>query len=86
MLDTKQLEKMSLTELKTLKSMVQSFIDSKIGDTVIHLKVGDTVKINHRKTKGLKFQVLKINRKRCKVLDLTSKVTYNCDFGLIEKI
>ena len=86
MLNTKQLEKMSLTELKTLRSMVQSFIDSKVGDTIIHLKVGDTVKINHRKAKGQKFQILKINRKRCKILSITNGLTYDCDFSLIEKI
>jgi hypothetical protein len=81
-----ELNKMSLTELKALKIQIQGLINERVGITVNQLKVGDKVKVNHSKTKGCIFTIIKINRKRCKIQNIKDKKIFNCDFGLIEKI
>ena len=80
------LEKMTLSELKSLKARVQDLIDVQVGGRINQLKVGDVVKVNHSKTRGCTFAILKINRKRCKIQNIKDKKIFNCDFGLIEKV
>lgn len=49
-------------------------------------RVGDEVKINHRKTMGMKFKIIKINNKNIKVQDLNSTAIYNASPNLLSKI
>ena len=78
--------KMDLQELKTFQMVVNKCIESKISRTVSELRVGDTVKVNHRKVAGMTFTVAKINRKKIRVKQINSGATYNVAMSLIEKI
>ena len=53
---------LNLTEMKQLKRNVQMLIEDEILDNVSELRVGDEVKINHRKASGT-WTIRKINRK-----------------------
>jgi hypothetical protein len=81
-----ELNKLSLTELKMLKTKVQDTINYRVSESVNQLKTGDIVKVNHNSATGQKFTIMKINRKRCKIQNIKDKKIFNCDFGLIEKI
>ena len=78
--------KMDLPELRAFQMIVNKCIENKISSTVNELRVGDAVKINHRKVAGLKFTVIKINRKKIRVKQVNSGTTYNVAMSLIEKI
>ncbi len=77
--------KMDLAELKAFQMIVNKCIETKIVSTVNELKIGDKVKINHKKVAGLTFIVKKINRKKIKVTQENKNVTYNVSMSLIEK-
>lgn len=78
--------KMDLPELRSFQMIINKLIETKISRTVGELRVGDTVKVNHRKVAGLKFTVIKINRKKIRVKQVSSGATYNVAMSLIEKI
>jgi len=78
--------KMDLQELRAFQMVVNKCIESKISKTVSELQIGDTVKVNHRKVLGQHFNIIKINRKKCKVKQVNSGITYNVAMSLIEKI
>lgn len=78
--------KMNIDELKALKMVVDKFIENKVSGTIRELRVGDKVKVNHKKVAGLTFTVKKINRKKIKVQQADSHITYNVSMSLIEKI
>jgi len=80
------LQKMSIEELRTLKLKVDKIINIKVLNTIGELKIGDPVKINHVKVAGLRFTVVKINRKKIRVKQNNSSTTYNVSMSLIEKI
>jgi hypothetical protein len=81
-----QVLKMDLNELRALKMVVDQLINSKISSTISELKIGDTVKINHRKVLGMHFNIVKINRKKVRVKQINTGSTYNVSMALIEKI
>ena len=78
--------KMDLQELRAFQMVVNKCIESKISKTVSELQIGDTVKVNHHKVLGQHFNIVKINRKKCKVKQVNSGITYNVAMSLIEKI
>lgn len=81
-----ELQKMSLDELRALRMVIDKFIDTKAIKVAGELKVGDYVKINHKKVAGMTFAVIKINRKKIKVKKIDSNTTYTVSMTLIEKI
>ena len=81
-----QVLKMDLNELRAMKMVIDQLINSKVANVVSKLKVGDTVKVNHRKVLGQHFNIVKINRKKCKVKQVNSGITYSVAMSLIEKI
>jgi len=81
-----QVLKMDLNELRAMKMVIDQLINSKVASAVSELKVGNTVKINHKKVAGLTFTVVKINRKKIRVKQVSNGVTYNVAMSLIEKI
>jgi len=85
-MDISELQKMSLDELRALRMVIDKFIDSKVARTVDELKIGDTVKINHKKVAGMTFTVTKVNRKKIRVKSTINNSTYNVSMTLIEKI
>lgn len=80
-----QVLKMDLNELRAIKMVVDQLINSKISSTINELKIGDTVKINHRKVIGMNFTIVKINRKKICVKQVNTGATYNVSMSLIEK-
>jgi hypothetical protein len=78
--------KMDLQELRAFQMVINKCIESKISKTVSELQIGDTVKVNHHKVLGQHFNIIKINRKKCKVKQVNSGITYNVAMSLIEKI
>jgi sRNA-binding protein len=78
--------KMDIGELRTFKMIVDKLIQTKSAVIINELQVGDTVKVNHRKVTGLTFTVVKINRKKIRVKQANSGITYNVAMSLIEKI
>lgn len=81
-----QVLKMDLNELRAIKMVVDQLINSKISSTINELKIGDTVKVNHRKVLGMHFNIVKINRKKVRVKQINTGTTYNVSMALIEKI
>ena len=85
-MNIRMLQKMSMGELRSLKMIVDKLIDNKVASTIGDIRIGDTVKINHKKVAGLAFTVTKINRKKIRVKQVNSNTTYNVAMSLIEKI
>lgn len=80
-----ELNAMNLKDLRVLKNTIDTMISLKSAMIVGEMKVGDMVKINHRKTVGMKFIIKKINRKKVIVQKCMSTLTYTVGMSLIEK-
>lgn len=78
--------KMNIDELKALKMVVDQLIDNKMLGAIRELKVGDQVKVNHKKVTGMMFTVMKINRKKVRVKHTNGSSSFNVPMQLIEKI
>ena len=83
---TKEFSQMNLKELKATQALLKQFIDIQVNQQVGSIGIGDIVKVNHFKTSGMKFKVVKINRTKMKLQSINDKyLTYNVSLGLIEK-
>jgi hypothetical protein len=80
-----QLTKLSLSDLHSLKQMVQNEINDRADDMRYTLNPGDVVKVNHRRTTGKTFTVVEIRRKKALLEDITNRYRYNVALSLIEK-
>jgi hypothetical protein len=80
-----QLTKLSLSDLHSLKQMVQDEINDRADDMRYTLNPGDAVKVNHRKTANKTFVVVEIRRKKALLEDITNRYRYNVALSLIEK-
>ena len=78
--------KMDIHELKALKMAINTFIENKLTSAINEIKVGDKIKVNHKKVAGMTFTVVKINRKKIRVRNMNGSGTYNVPMALIEKI
>jgi transcription antitermination factor NusG len=81
-----ELSKMNIDELRQLNSYVVSMIKEYKTDlayeTKNRLRVGDNVKVDSPKTRGLMGSVIEINRTRCKVR--FSNGTFNVPLSMIK--
>ncbi len=82
----KEFSKMNLDELRAVQLVLKKYIDAQVNQQVGSIGIGDIVKVNHFKTSGMKFKVVKINRTKMKLQSINDKyLIYNVSLGLIEK-
>ena len=85
MTNFKELVNMDLQELRALRMVIDKVIETKTMASLNELRIGDHVKINHKKVLGMTFSVTKINRKKIQVRSLKGNKTYNVAMSLVEK-
>ncbi len=86
MIKYSELQELNLEELTQLKGQVNALIQGKQVIALGKIKIGDKVRINHRKCRGLEYTVEKINRKTYILKNLIDGYKVKASLGLIEAI
>ena len=87
MIEVEQINKLSLEELNTLKSQIVRELDLRVRSLGNQIRVGQLVKVNHNKTYGKQFKVIKVNNKSLKLEEVgNSYKKYNVSYSLVELI
>ena len=63
------LQKMSIEELLNLRAKIADIVEAKVQAKASQLRPGAQVRVNHPKTVGKLFTVIKINRETVKMKD-----------------
>jgi len=86
MIKYSELQELCLSDLERLQGQVNALIQGKQVIALGKIKIGDKVRINHRKCRGLEYTVEKINRKTYILKNLIDGYKVKASLGLIEAI
>jgi hypothetical protein len=88
MVDHNTLSEMTIEDLRKLNSIIINMIDFKNNQLAMlkkaSLEVGQIVTVNHKRLKGKKMKVIKINRTKAVLNEVGSFGSFNVPFNLIE--
>jgi hypothetical protein len=88
MVDHNTLSEMTIKDLRKLNSIIIDMIDSKNNQSSLvkkaSLKVGEIVTVNHKRLKGKKMEIIKINRTKAVLKEVGSNGSFNVPIFLIE--
>jgi len=86
----KQIRKMDLNQVNQVKEAVLSRLDLLKGDIRSSLRVGQTIKANHPKVRGLQFRIVKLNGVKAKCVQIypvtSSKIEFSIPYSFIEAV
>jgi len=86
----KQIAKMDLNQIQQIKAAASNRLDSLKGDVRSSLRVGQTIKANHPKARGMQFKVIKLNNVKAKCLQIypvtSSRAEFTIPYSLIEVV
>jgi len=86
----KQIRTMDLEQIQQIKAAVSNRLDSLKENVRSSLRVGQTVKANHRKAVGMQFRIVKLNGVKAKCEQIypvtNSKLVFTIPYALIETV
>jgi mRNA-degrading endonuclease RelE of RelBE toxin-antitoxin system len=86
----KQIKKMDLEQVNQIKEAINSRLDLLKDSVRSSLRVGQTVKANHPKVRGLQFRIVKLNNVKVKCVQIypvtSSKIEYSIPYSFIEAV
>ncbi len=83
LLNYSELSKLSVGELKCLQEKIKHALVDKQVDELGNIKVGDKVRVNHKKAEG-EYTVVKMNKKTYTLENMFGRV--KCSIGLISPV
>ena len=83
MIKYSELQDLTIDELKVLKGQVNALIQGKQVIALGKIKVGDKVRVNHKKAEG-EYTVVKMNKKTYTLENMFGRV--KCSIGLISPV
>ena len=86
MIKYSDLQELCLSDLQRLKGQVNALIQGKQVIALGKIKIGDKVRINHKKCRGLEYTVEKINRKTFILNEVDTGYPVKASLGLVELI
>jgi hypothetical protein len=86
----KQIATMDLNQVNQIKTAIANRLDSLKHDVRSSLRVGQTIKANHPKARGMQFKIVKLNGVKAKCEQIypvsKSKLVFTIPYSLVETV
>jgi hypothetical protein len=86
----KQIESMDLKQIQQIKTAIANRVELLKHDVRSSLRVGQTIKANHPKARGMQFKIVKLNGVKAKCEQIypvsKSKLVFTIPYSLVETI
>lgn len=85
-----QIKTMDLNQVNQIKTAIANRLDSLKHDVRSSLRVGQTIKANHPKARGMQFKIVKLNGVKAKCEQIypvsKSKLVFTIPYSLVETV
>ena len=78
----KQIRKMDLEQILQIKAAVSNRLDSLKENVRSSLRVGQTIKANHPKARGMQFRIVKLNSVKIKCIQIYPVTNTRSEFSI----